>query len=105
MTALLRMSGGLIVWAVAFCVLYALHGIGCGAGWATMRIAGVGLHRAALVAAWLACLAAGGAVVLATRSGRDGAALIERTAWRIALVGLAATAITGLPIVTIPACL
>lgn len=103
MIALLRMSAGLIVWAVAFCILYALHGIGCAAGWSsTMLPGGIGLHRFALIAAWIACILAGVVVLWSLRAPR--ATLIERTGWRLAWVGLIATVMTGLPIPLLPAC-
>lgn len=104
MTALVRMSAGLIVWAVTFCVLYGLHGVGCTAGWPSTPLTGwLDLHRAILAAAWLAGIAAGVAVVLAFRAPRP--TLIARTGWRLAWVGLIATMATGLPILVLPACL
>lgn len=104
MTALWRMSAGLVVWAAAFCILYGLHGIGCSAGWSS-RIgpAGIDLHRGVLVVAWLACIAAGIAVAMWLRPSDPG--LVGRTAWRTALIGLGATVVTGLPILILPACL
>jgi hypothetical protein len=104
MIALVRMSAGLIVWAVAFCVLYALHGLGCARGWATIGLGATSAHRAALIAAWLLCIGTGIGVAVWRWPARSGT-LVERTGWRLALVGVAATAITGLPIVTLPACL
>lgn len=104
MIALLRMSAGLIVWAIAFCVLYGLHGIGCAVGWPSTTLpGGISVHRGVLIAAWLACIATGVAVALSQRGRRS--TLIERTGWRLAWVGLIATVITGLPILMLPACL
>jgi hypothetical protein len=104
MIALVRMSAGLIVWAVAFCVLYALHGLGCARGWATIGLGATSAHRAVLIAAWLLCIGTAIGVAVWRWPARTGT-LVERTGWRLALVGVAATAITGLPIVTLPACL
>lgn len=104
MSALVRMSAGLIVWAVAFCLLYALHGLGCARGWATIRLGVTNAHQAVLVAAWLSCIGLGTAVAASRWRTRSGT-LVDRTGWRLALIGIAATAITGLPIFTLPACL
>jgi len=102
--ALLRASAGLIVWAFAFCLLYSLHGIGCAARWPSITVlGGLDLHRFALIAAWLACIVANIAITLAVRRPRK--TLIDRLAWRSALVGLGATVVTGLPILLLPACL
>lgn len=101
---LLRMSAGLIVWAIAFCLLYALHGIGCAAGWSSAMLpGGISLHRGTLIAAWLVCIAAGVGIALSQRWPRT--TLIARTAWRLAWVGVIATVATGLPILILPACL
>lgn len=102
MSVLLRLSAGLVVWAVAFCLLYGLHGIGCTRGWADIGLGPASLHRGVLVVAWLACVAAGIGVALWLRSARD--TLLDRAAWHLALVGVAATLVTGLPILTLPAC-
>lgn len=104
MIALLRMVAGLIVWAVAFCVLYALHGLGCAADWqrATLPF-GISPHRAVLSVAWVACLAVGGAVAWWLRPPH--ADMTDRIGWRLAWVGLLATVMTGLPILILPACL
>jgi hypothetical protein len=104
MSALLRMSAGLIVWAVAFCLLYALHGLSCARGWATIGLGVTSVHHAALIAAWLLCIGVGIAIAAWRWPARSGT-LVDRTGWRLALIGVAATAITGLPILTLPACL
>jgi hypothetical protein len=104
MIALLRMTAGLIVWAIAFCALYGLSGIGCAAGWASARtIGGLSVHHATMLAAWLACIAAASGVCVALR--RHGDSMIDKTSWTLAVVGLLATIVTGLPIVLVPACL
>jgi hypothetical protein len=103
MIALARMTAGLVLWAIAFCVLYGLHGIGCAAGWAGVAAGPVSLHRMLLLLAWVACIAASLALALWLRRGA-GHGLIERTAEVSAWVGLAATVVTGVPIVTLPVC-
>ncbi|MBB4087283.1 hypothetical protein [Sphingomonas carotinifaciens] len=103
MIALLRMSAGLIGWAIAFCLLYALHGIGCASGWATTPVMGASLHRVVLLAAWIGSVAA--TLALALRWREPGPALTDRAAAVLAWVGCAATVAGGLPILLVPDCL
>ncbi|MDQ0836531.1 hypothetical protein [Sphingomonas faeni] len=103
MRALVRMSAGLIVWAIAFCLLYALHGLGCARGWATIRFGETSAHQTALIAGWLLCIGMGIGIAVWQWPARSGT-LVDRTGFRLALIGVAATAITGLPIFTLPAC-
>lgn len=105
MIALIRMIAGLLVWAAAFCLLYGLHGIGCARGWDAISAGPASLHRTVLTGAWLACLIAGGLLLIHLRRARHAPGLLDRTAVHVALTGLAATAVTGLPILTLPACL
>lgn len=104
MIALIRMTAGLTLWAVAFCILYGLHGIGCARGWAAIAAGPVGLHRLILSIVWLGCVAAALLLAFALRR-RGGDGLIDRTGRISAWVGAGATIVTGLPIVTLPACI
>ncbi|MFD1033863.1 hypothetical protein ACFQ15_04275 [Sphingomonas hankookensis] len=104
MIQLLRMTAGLFHWAVAFGVLYGLHGIGCSAGWERSMVAGTSLHRLLLVLAWAGGIAAGVALTRWLRR-TAGAGLLDRIAVLLGWVGVAAVVVGGLPIVTIPACL
>ncbi len=104
MIQLLRMTAGLFHWAVAFSVLYGLHGIGCSAGWERVAVAGTSLHRLLLILGWVGGSAAG--VVLTLWLQRTvGTGLLDRVAILLGWVGAAAIVVGGLPIVTIPACL
>ncbi len=102
MIALIRMTAGLILWGIAFAVLYGLHGIGCAAGWAGTVAGPVSVQHLVLGTVWIGFVAGGIALAWASRRGGD--ELVERTAWRLGVVGAAATLVTGLPIVTLPAC-
>jgi hypothetical protein len=104
MIALIRMSAGLIGWAVAFCLIYALHGIGCAAGWAAIPAMGVSLHRLVLLTAWLASVAATLGIALWLHRQRHGA-LDARAGAVLGWTGLAATVAGGLPILLVPDCL
>ncbi len=104
MIALLRMTAGLTHWAAAFCVLYALHGLGCAGGWNGVVVGPVDLHRLLLGLAWVGGILAGTALALWLRRTRS-AALTDSIAVVLGWVGVAAIVVTGLPIVTLPACL
>ena len=121
---LLPAAGGLIGWAAAFTWVYALHGIGCASGWEQVDLGPANLQRLVLVlswAVWVLVLVLSWAVwvlVLALwlwrarrrRVNNAGAAagpgrlllrLIELTAW----VGLAATVVSLMPVVTHALCI
>lgn len=103
MTALLRMTAGLIHWAVVFCVLYGLHGLGCAGGWAGVAAGPVSVQRLVLGLAWIGGIVA--AVALTAwlyRTRRD--ALTDRIGVLLGWIGVAAIVVGGLPIVTLPAC-
>jgi hypothetical protein len=102
--ALLRMTAGLTHWAVAFCVLYGLHGIGCAGVWATTMVGPISVQRLVLSIAWIGGVAAGIALtgwLYRTRSDAPTDQIGVVLGW----VGVAAIIVTGLPIVTLPTCL
>ena len=104
MMPLLRMTAGLTHWAVAFCVLYGLHGLGCANAAAAIAVGPISLHRLILMLAWVGGIVAGGVLTLwLHRTGRG--ALPDRIGIVLGWVGVGAIVVTGLPIVTIPACL
>ena len=98
MTPLLRACSGLIVWAVLFSLLYAIEGIGCAQGWDATALRGV------LVAIWLVGIAGLIALVIRAHRHRD-RDLMARLSFRVALSGLVATIITGVPVATLSLCL
>lgn len=102
MTVLLRLSAGLTGWAAAFCLIYALHGLGCAAGWETVRIGGTSVQRLMLLAAW--AIALGTTLVIALWLRRFRATNLDRAAAALGWVGFAATFVTFAPIAIVPAC-
>ena len=102
MRALLRLSAGLIVWAVAFGAIYALHGIGCARGWPDHTILGLDLQRTMLAGVWMMFLAT--ALAVAAWLSRSRAAPTDRIARATGWIGVAATIVTFLPILAIPVC-
>lgn len=107
--ALLAAAGGWIGWAAAFASVYALHGLGCAAGWDRVDLGPLSLQRALLLAAW-----AGWVLLLAAWLWRvrgrarcagaarppPPAALLQRLAVLSAWAGLAATVVSLLPAAT-----
>ena len=102
MIMLIRLSAGLIGWAVAFCLIYALHGLGCAAGWETRHAGGFSVHHIVLFAAWALSLGATLAIALWLRRYR--ATTLDRAAAALGWVGFAATLVTFAPIAIVPAC-
>lgn len=102
MIALLRLTAGLILWAAAFSLIYGLHGIGCAAGWDARDVGGLSLQRAVLLAAWGVSLAA--AVALALWLGRRRATTLDRAAIALGWAGVAAVAVTFLPVAVVQSC-
>ena len=74
MTALIRMISGLVLWSMAFAVLYALQGLGCARGWTDPAVFGLTQTKAVLLAGGADRLT-GGAAALADATARyaDGA--------------------------------
>lgn len=103
MIALLRLSAGLIGWAIAFCLIYGLHGIGCARGWDQATLVGGDAQRVVLVAAWLVCL--GATLAVALFLSRYRATLLDRAALATGWTGVAATFVTFVPLVIVPSCL
>ncbi|VXC68215.1 hypothetical protein [Sphingomonas sp. AX6] len=97
MTGLLRACTGLIVWAVIFSLLYGIEGMGCAAPWDRRVL------RASLVIVWLVGVAALAALSwqwTRVRPHRD----VERIGQWLAIAGLIATIVTGLPVATLSLC-
>lgn len=99
MMVLVRAMAGLIGWAFAFSLLYALHGIGVAHGWTAIAIGPTSLQIALLFAVWTLCVAALAGLTCHVWPRRRPVALLDWLAYVSALGGLGATIYTGLPIV------
>ena len=102
MTALIRMISGLVLWSIAFAVLYALQGLGCARGWTDPAVFGLTQTKAVLLAVWAGLIASQVVVLLWLMRRRD--TQMERIGIAIGWIGLGATVITGLPILAISTC-
>ena len=101
MRLLLRWTGGLIIWAVGFNLLYGLHGIGCGAGWDNQPLGPLSAFRWLLLLGWLLPVAAGAWLVWRERHVRGSD---DRLALVGAVIGVTATFATGVPVLFFPEC-
>lgn len=93
---------GLGLWAVVFCAVYALHGLGCAGGWAGQPgVAGLSLHRAAMVAVWVAGIGVHAWSLVSPVFGAGPLGAMPRIgAW----MGAGATLFTLFPVVLAGAC-
>jgi len=104
MIALLRAVSGLIVWAAAFSALYGLQGLVCAFGWQATALGPLSLGRALLIVLWLAVLALLSWMAWRFWPRQQGPSFLNRLAFAIAVIGLIATAYTGLPVVSTSVC-
>ena len=101
MTWLPRALIGPGLWAVGFALVYGLHGLGCAQGWSTQEVAGMTLHRLAMVGAWVGTLLACVLALMWLPSGPDPTRELPRIG---ALIGLGATIFTLLPLLVATSC-
>lgn len=104
MIALLRAVAGLIVWALAFSAIYGLQGLVCGLRWQAVALGPLSLGRALLILLWLAFVALLSWMNWRFWPRRKDSGLLSRLAAATALIGLVATAYTGLPVVSTSVC-
>jgi hypothetical protein len=92
---------GPTIWAIAFTLVYALHGAGCELGWARIELGFISLHRVTMLVAWLVGIAAGAYLLVKLPTGEGRSYWIPRaTAW----TGLAATVFTLFPVAVTSTC-
>lgn len=100
---LLGTTAGLTLWASSFVVLYGVLSLGCAYGWHVRAQPGGNLLTLALVAAWLAHLAA--LAVLWHWFGRwPREGLLRGLSRTLTVVALACTVWTGWPVLVLPPC-
>jgi hypothetical protein len=101
MTWLARALIGPTLWAIGFSAVYALHGTGCAQDWTEIDALGTTAHRLAMIAAWLATLAA---CAVAARRMPPGPGLAGSLPWLGAWIGFGATLFSLLPLVVASSC-
>lgn len=104
---LLLPIAGLIGWAAAFTLIYALHGLGCARAWHLIELGPTNLQRTVQVCTWLVSLVVLAMLALWLRRRRRAGAhdapakLAEGLAW----IGLAATVLSLFPVAATSVCL
>ena len=92
---------GPTLWAVAFAVIYALHGVGCAQGWPAIATPLGSLHHVVLVSTFaLALLAAGLVLRLVPRGDGPKSLVIGVGGW----IGLGGTLLTLFPVLGVSSC-
>lgn len=92
-----RAAAGPGLWAAGFSILYGIHGIGCSGQWERTLLVGT------IIALWMLLVVAAGLVVWWTSRLMPG--VERRIATTCAASGFAAMVVTGLPALTVSACL
>lgn len=102
MTWVARMLAGPGLWAVLFCAVYGLHGLGCAWDWPARQTPLGPLHPLGMIALWLAGLAVHGALIVLNGPRGDGtqAGLIRAGNW----IGAVASAVTLFPVIAASTC-
>lgn len=103
---LLALVGALVIWSVAFVVLYGVHGTACAGGWADPE--NPWALRLTLILLWLGMSVLSGLYALAMwRQGRPDAEashFLRCATVAVAVAGAAATAWLGAPLFLVRVC-
>jgi hypothetical protein len=108
MTDVIRLSLPLTVWLISFSAVYGLQGIVCASSWSTTPgIAGLGLGRLVLLAAYATATGVQAATLVALWRERfgDPTGFMRRTTLTLAVVGLVAVLWTLFPVAVLSLCL
>lgn len=103
---MVRLCGGLTIWAVGFSTLYLLHGYGCSSGWQQREFGSLTLLGLILILTWIGLILSGGlfAIIMQLHpAGSDG--MITQLARIGAWSGLAGIIFMGAPVVLPGNCL
>lgn len=102
MNWLARALIGPTLWALAFVLVYALHGVGCAQGWPTVHTPLGSLHHVVLIGAYAAALLISGLALLRVPRGEGvKAQIIALGGW----IGFGGTALTLFPVLGVSSCL
>jgi hypothetical protein len=106
---LLLAISGFVVWSAAFSAVYAVFSLGCWLGWDQVGIGPTSLQKIGTAIVWLTFILLGGVVVwLARQRVRQGLEPVKPFLSVLLpaanLAALAATIITGLPILLASSC-
>ncbi|MCW2370235.1 hypothetical protein [Sphingobium sp. B11D3D] len=104
MTALFRAMAGLIAWAMAFALLYAVQGLSCAWGWDDAGLASVSAARVVLVVIYLVSVGAAAWLCWVFRPRSSRMDLLAWLAFASAVTGLVSILYTGIPVLTATIC-
>lgn len=99
---LARASAGMLLWAFGFCLLYALHGLGCVNGWSGVPLMGANLFRWILGLTWFILGCGGIAVMYWTEAMHPG--FERKLAVACSVAGFLGTVVTGAPVILLSDC-
>lgn len=105
MIALLRAVAGLIGWAAAFSMLYAVQGLACALGWDEAPVAGISVARMVLILVYVGWVGLLGWLCWYLRPQGDRRDLLAWLALASAVIGLASTLYTGMPVLATRTCI
>ena len=102
MNWLARALIGPTLWALAFVVIYALHGVGCAQGWPAVHTPIGSLHQVVLVGSYvLALLLSAWALLRVPRGDGVKAQIVGVGGW----IGLGGIALTLFPVLGVSSCM
>ncbi|UZK67055.1 hypothetical protein [Sphingomonas sp. M1-B02] len=104
MIALLRAVAGLIGWAAAFSMLYAVQGFSCARGWGDEPLLGISAARLLLILVYMAWVGALGWLCWYFRPHTNRTDLLASLALINAVIGLVSTVYTGMPVLATTTC-
>lgn len=97
----LRALIGPTLWAIAFSVIYATHGLGCAKGWSGQPAPLGDWHQFTLISLWLLSVGLAAAVLWRSPIGEDTASRIVRAgSW----IGLISVTLTLMPVLGLTTC-
>ena len=101
MSWIVRACIGPALWALAFALIYALHGMGCARGWPDVSTPMGSLHAVVLIGAFvLALIVTGVALFKVPRGDGVKALVIAAGGW----IGFGATLLTLFPVIGLSSC-
>lgn len=102
MTFLLRASGGLLLWAASFSLLYALQGLSCALRWGQIPMPPGTVSSWVLIMTWSIFILI--ASLWIHKASRLAVGIERQLALSSAIIGLVAIVITGSPVLTNAPC-
>lgn len=104
MMALLRCVAGLVGWAIAFSMLYGLHGLSCALSWHELQVVGVSIARLLLLLTYFSWIGGLAWLSWSLRPMASRPGLLSWLAFASAIAGLVSTVYTGLPVLVTGLC-